>query len=581
MAPPKTIIWYRSDGTNWRVQVTTSADSGQTWSDVETLSEAGESVDVPQVAMSANGTTQTIIWHRSDGTYNRVQVTTSTDSGATWSDVETLSEAGQDAEVPEVAMSADGTTQTITWYRYDGAYDRVQVTTSTDSGATWSDVETLSEAGEGVYDPEVAMSADGTTQTITWERSDGADWRVQVTPSADSGATWSDVVTLSEAGENAWGQQVAMSADGTTQTTTWERYDGSDWRVQVTTSADSGQTWSDVETLSEAGENAWVQQVAMSADGTTQTITWERYDGSDWRVQVTMGDFSSVPSEPTAPGAAHGNGEVLVSWSAPVDDGGRTVTGYTVSSSPGIGSCVTASTSCVVSGLTNGTEYSFTVVATNTTGDSGPSVAVSATPSMVLSVDEIGVDCTVAQSHPFTDVATSSYAYGPVGCIYNLGVTTGISPTEYGPANIVTRAQMAEFSARFYEKVTGQTCTGDHPFIDVSVGSYAYGPVGCIYNLGVTTGISETEYGPANTVTRAQMAAFLARFYEKVTGQTCTGDHPFTDVSVGSYAYGPVGCIYNLGVTTGISPTEYGPANTVTRAQMAAFLERLYNTLTS
>ena len=57
--------------------------------------------------------------------------------------------------------------------------------------------------------------------------------------------------------------------------------------------------------------------------------------------------------------------------------------------------------------------------------------------------------------------------------------------------------------------------------------------------------------------------------------------HPFTDVAASSYAYGPVGCIYNLGVTTGISPIEYGPANTVTRAQMAAFLERLYNTLTS
>ena len=255
----------------------------------------------------------------------------------------------------------------------------------------------------------------------------------------------------------------------------------------------------------------------MSDDGTTQTIVWYRSDGANWRVQTTNGDFSSVPTSPTAPGAAHGSGEVLVSWSAPVDDGGRTVTGYTVSASPGTGTCVTASTSCVVSGLANGTEYSFTVVATNTTGDSGPSPAVSATPSMVLSVDEIGVDCTVAQSHPFTDVAASSYAYGPVGCIYNLGVTTGISETEYGPANTVTRAQMAAFLARFYEKVTGQTCADDHPFTDVVASSYAYGPVGCIYNLGVTTGISPTEYGPADTVTRAQMAVFLERLYNTLT----------------------------------------------------------------
>ncbi len=185
---------------------------------------------------------------------------------------------------------------------------------------------------------------------------------------------WSDVETLSEAGEDAAYPAVAMSADGTTQTIIWYRYDGANTLVQVTTSVDSGATWSDVETLSEAGQDAEYPAVAMSDDGTTQTITWERYDGANERVQATVGDFSSVPTSPVAVG---GNGEVLVSWSAPVDDGGRTVTGYTVSSSPGTGTCVTASTSCAVTGLTNGTEYSFTVVATNTTGDSDPSVAVS------------------------------------------------------------------------------------------------------------------------------------------------------------------------------------------------------------
>ncbi|MBT5581219.1 MAG: S-layer homology domain-containing protein, partial [Acidimicrobiaceae bacterium] len=96
-----------------------------------------------------------------------------------------------------------------------------------------------------------------------------------------------------------------------------------------------------------------------------------------------------------------------------------------------------------------------------------------------------------------------------------------------------------------------------------------------------TTGINATEYGPAATVTREQMAAFLERFYETVTGQECAGDHPFTDISETSYAYNSVGCIYGLGITTGINATEYGPAATVTREQMAAFLERLYNTLTS
>jgi hypothetical protein len=338
-------------------------------------------------------------------------VSVSVSASINWSDAVTLSEAGENGRYPVVAVSDDGTTQTITWYRYDGANNRVQVTTTTDSGQTWSDAETLSEAGQHGYDPEVAGSADGTTQTITWSRNDGTnDYRVQVTTSADSGQTWSDVETLSEAGSSADEPQVAMSADGTTQTIVWYRSDGANDLVQVATSADSGATWSDVETLSEAGQHAYNPQVAVSDDGTTQTIVWHRYDGANYRVQTTNGDFS---------------------W-------------------------------------------------------------------LVLSVDEIGVDCTVAQSHPFTDVAVSSYAYGPVGCIYNLGVTTGISETGYGPADSVTRAQMAVVLARFYEKVTGQTCADGHPFTDVATSSYAY--------------------GPANTVTRAQMAAFLERLYNTLTG---------------------------------------------------------------
>ena len=53
-----------------------------------------------------------------------------------------------------------------------------------------------------------------------------------------------------------------------------------------------------------------------------------------------------------------GNGQVTVSWSA----SSPAPTNYTVNGTPG-GTCTTATTSCVVSGLTNGTSYTFTVTA--------------------------------------------------------------------------------------------------------------------------------------------------------------------------------------------------------------------------
>jgi hypothetical protein len=83
----------------------------------------------------------------------------------------------------------------------------------------------------------------------------------------------------------------------------------------------------------------------------------------------------SVPGAPTITGAVAGDKQVTVSWSDLVTNG-EPITSYTVTSAPSSKTCVTATTSCTVKGLTNGTSYTFTVRATNLVGQ-GPSSPVS------------------------------------------------------------------------------------------------------------------------------------------------------------------------------------------------------------
>jgi hypothetical protein len=92
---------------------------------------------------------------------------------------------------------------------------------------------------------------------------------------------------------------------------------------------------------------------------------------------------AAVPAAPASVSGVRGNGSVTVSWPAAASNGSA-VTGYTATAAPGGATCSTAGLSCQVSGLANGTAYTFTVRATNAIGQ-GPASAASAavTPATV------------------------------------------------------------------------------------------------------------------------------------------------------------------------------------------------------
>jgi hypothetical protein len=124
-------------------------------------------------------------------------------------------------------------------------------------------------------------------------------------------------------------------------------------------------------------------QVATSANtGTSLSFTTPAAAAGPANVTVTTpggstaaGTFTYVapplptaPAAPRSPSAVPGNASALVAWSPVSAAGSFPVSTYQVTSSPFGGSCLTIALSCEITGLTNGTAYTFSVRALSGAG---------------------------------------------------------------------------------------------------------------------------------------------------------------------------------------------------------------------
>ncbi|NCB41945.1 MAG: hypothetical protein EOM59_04935 [Clostridia bacterium] len=112
----------------------------------------------------------------------------------------------------------------------------------------------------------------------------------------------------------------------------------------------------------------WFTDIAKTTQFTGTAVTSER------NLYSTFCE-ATVPGAPTIGTATRGDSQASVTFTAPVSNGGTAITGYTVTSSPGGLTGVGAASPITVTGLTNGTPYTFTVTATNSAGTGAASAA--------------------------------------------------------------------------------------------------------------------------------------------------------------------------------------------------------------
>lgn len=172
-----------------------------------------------------------------------------------------------------------------------------------------------------------------------------------------------------------------------------------------------------------------------------------------------------------------------------------------------------------------------------------------------LTVDGNATVKIVDNSKGFIDTR-NHWAEDAIDFVSARGLVNGMSDTIYAPNNSTTRAQLWTILARQNDA-------------DLTGGSVWYEKA---QNWAKDKGVSDGA-NPNAAINRAQMVTMLWRAVGQPAPATAA---TFTDVSADAYYADAVSWAVENGITTGIGNGRFDPTGACTRAQIAAFLTRLY-----
>ena len=170
----------------------------------------------------------------------------------------------------------------------------------------------------------------------------------------------------------------------------------------------------------------------------------------------------------------------------------------------------------------------------------------------------------------FIDVAPNAWYKDAVQYAYDNGLMTGVSDTEFAPEATTTRAMIVSILARL-EGVERAEAAG---FADVNDEWYATA-VNWAANVGVVNGYEDNTFRPNQPITREQLAAILMN-YANYKGQDVSNRADLTTYTdqPSTWAEETMSWAVAEGLISGVTNTELQPQGNATRAQVAAILQR-------
>lgn len=245
-----------------------------------------------------------------------------------------------------------------------------------------------------------------------------------------------------------------------------------------------------------------ISSIIPTTNGTSYTGVatgiWSLEDQIQAKAAGLWPKGAGIPGAPTITSVIGGSAQAIIAFTS-TDTGGSAITGYTATSSPENISVSGASSPITVNGLTDGTAYTFTVIATNVSGNSlSSTVSSSVTPISVPTVigQPFGGGYYAGQiSTAGNGVADYYLVVGPLASAQSTQIwktsntdSPGTSSNINGPANSTAMNDASHPAAQFCE---GLTIGGYSDWYMPSINEIEV----CYYNLKPSTDTNYTFVG--------------------------------------------------------------------------------------
>lgn len=369
---------------------------------------------------------------------------------------------------------------------------------------------------------------------------------------------------------------------------------------------DDGKVDADDKALAEKSKNGDYSEAAdFDRNGKTDSADMKVFDGiSD----------KTVPTKMTKPTVTGGSKKITVKWTKPTDE---SVTGYTIKYGTSKDKLTRTkeidkadTVSADITELSANTAYYLQIAAKNAAGTGEFSDIVNAKTDAENTQGGGGTGggggggggstgggsiggggggstggsgytpstpnnpTTPSSGETFTDLENHAWAKDAVYTLKNKGIISGISDTEFAPANNIKRGDFILILTR----MLGVNNEFTENFADVPESAYYYQAIGSAKAAGIAQGSGE-NFMPENSITRQDLItlayrAFLAKGYITETTDLTSLDTFGDKDSISDYAKTSMASMVKAGIIQG-SNGNVNPKGFATRAEVAVMCARL------